>query len=316
MSSTKVTVKDLAQICGVSIGTVDRAINDRPGINPKTKENILNTARELGFVKNQNALDLRFGQSKMIGILITDLGTEFLTSLVTSVEEQASKRGYSTVVMMSRYAPEREWECIQRMRSMHLAGLIVLSVLPDAACLRSFAETGVPVIAVGNRVEGLPFVGIDDKAAMEEGTRHVLSRGYERLVYVAPLLERATAQNIGAQTERYHGFLDASAGHGERVILDNYETYERFMAAPPVDTKKTALICPTDVYTVRCLPLRELGFGIMGFDRLQILSTLIPGLAGVRYPTVEIGARAVDRLVDGGEGDVILPFTIADGTLV
>ena len=57
MAQRKVTVKDLARICGVSIGTIDRAINDRGGINPGTKKKILEAARANGFVKNQTDAD-------------------------------------------------------------------------------------------------------------------------------------------------------------------------------------------------------------------------------------------------------------------
>ncbi len=312
MGQTKITVKDLAQLCGVSIGTVDRAINNRAGINPQTKEKILQTARELGFVKDQNALNLRSGQSKIIGILITDLGTEFLTSLITSVEEAAAERGYAAVIMMSRYQPAREAACVERMRAMHLAGLIVLSVLPDAECYRELAEKGVPVVAVGNRVPGLPFVGIDDYNAMKAGTEYVLSRGYKRLVYVAPVLERAQSQNIYAQAQRYRGFMDAAARADEAMVLDTKARCEPCLTSLQPDGIPTALICPTDVYTVRCLPLRERGIGVLGFDRMELIARLVPGLAGIRCPAYDIGRQAVRVLLEGGE-DTILPFSIMEG---
>ena len=73
MSSRKITVKDLAQLCGVSIGTIDRAINNRGGINPETKQKILDAAAKYGYVKNQNARTLSSGSSNLIGVIIFNL---------------------------------------------------------------------------------------------------------------------------------------------------------------------------------------------------------------------------------------------------
>lgn len=109
MAQRKVTVKDLARICGVSIGTIDRAINDRGGINPGTKKKILEAARANGFVKNQTALSLSSGRPTLIGVIITALNNEFQTTMLTAIEEEARRRGFSTLIMLSGFDEETEF---------------------------------------------------------------------------------------------------------------------------------------------------------------------------------------------------------------
>lgn len=298
----RVTVKDLAKLCGVSIGTVDRAINDRGGINPETKKKILDAAREYGFVKNQNALSLSLGKPNLIGVIITDLKNEFQCTLLTAIEARASKLGYSTLIMLSNYDGNTEYECANRMRSMNVAGLIVLPVTTDVEFYKGIINSGIPVVTVGNKIENIPFVGIDDYEAMKCGVEYVLSRGYEKLIYTAPLLERESFQNMSAQSLRRDGFYNAVYEKADFLLLDNYADYESFLeklrCGGYSENRKTAFICPSDVYTADCLPLIGKKFGIMGFDRLTTIGKLIPNLAGIIYPTAEIGCTAVDLLFE------------------
>ena len=321
--STRITVKDLARICGVSIGTVDRAINGRAGINPGTKEKILDAAKKYGFVKNQNAISLSRGRPNLLGVVMTNLKTEFLTTLLSAIEEEAAARGFSTIIMLSDYSPERERECVERMRSMDIAGLIVFPVISDTEFYKSIMNMGIPVVTVANRVEGIPFIGIDDRLAMRRGTEFVISRGYRRLIYIAPLLEKAGRENMTAQSLRYEGFLEASEGIGREIISDR-PAYKKLLASLEAGElpggERTALICPSDAYTIACLPLVGKRLGIMGFDRLPTIGRLIPELAGVVYPTSDIGKAAAKFVLTAKAGEspdeTLFPFEIVEGETI
>ena len=313
----RITVKDLARLCGVSIGTIDRAINNRGGINPGTKKKILDTAAEYGFVKNQSAISLSLGKPNLIGVIMTDLKTEFVTTMMTAIESEASARGYSTLIMLSNYSPERERGCVERMRSMNLAGLIVFPVISEPDYYLNIMKTGVPVVTVANRVEGIPFIGIDDYEAMRQGTEFVLSRGYEKLIYTAPVLEKLGRENLTAQIMRRDGFLEAARGREYTLIVDRpayRELLNKLSSGSLGHEKKTALICPSDAYTVDCLPLIGKDVGIMGFDRLTTIGRLIPDLAGIAYPTADIGKAAVGALF--GEKYDLFPFGLVAGETI
>ena len=101
MHKDKITSDKLARLCGVSQGTVDRALNNRPGISPKTKQKILQTAKEHGFIKNQYASSLSRGTSNLIGVVMLNLKNEFFSQLLTSIESTARSFGYTTAIMLS-----------------------------------------------------------------------------------------------------------------------------------------------------------------------------------------------------------------------
>lgn len=327
--TSPITVKDLAKICGVSIGTVDRAINNRKGINAETRDRILKAAEEYGFVKNQNALTLSSGKSRNIGVIIFNLKSEYFTSLLTAVESEARARGYATVIMMSNYDADTEIECARRMLSMNVAGIIVFSVLSEASFYTDLVKNGTPIVAVGNRIiskgtEKIPYAGIDDFCAMKASCEYVISKGYRRLVYIAPLLEKAEKQNIHAQTARMKGFLEAvtDAGDIHYRIISNYEAYEEYFAKLEEEPDGTALICPSDMYTLRCLTAcgvtnqKKSRFGIMGFDRFPMFDALLPRLSGVAYSTQDIGRCATQLIFEPAKGDTIIPFEIVKGETI
>jgi LacI family transcriptional regulator len=76
-----VTIKDISKAVGVSINTVSRALNDKPDINEKTKEKILEKAKELGYIKNSFGSILKTQRSKIIGVIIPDSSNPFFSEV-------------------------------------------------------------------------------------------------------------------------------------------------------------------------------------------------------------------------------------------
>ena len=321
MQHSNITVKDLARICGVSIGTVDRAINNRKGISPETRRRILETAEEYGFVKNQSACSLSSGRSSTIGVIIFNLKSEYFSSILTSIEEEARHSGHTTMIMLSHYDADTEMECARRMVAMNVAGIIVFSVLKNTDFYTELQKNGTPVVAVGNPIgSGIPFVGINDRLAMNASCRYVLSKGYRHLVYIAPVLEKRTEQNISAQENRYAGFLEAVQNAPDVTwhVVDTYEEYRSRLPEVHPHDRPTALICSSDTFTLRCLEVfrNTEGTGIMGFDRFPTLEQLLPKLSGIAYSSKDIGIAAAHVILDAAYSDVLLPFEVIPGETV
>lgn len=321
-SKSVITIKDLAEICGVSRGTVDRALNNRGGINDETRSRILETARSLGYIKNQSAAALSAGKSPLIGVILFSLDNEFFATIVSSIEKNARKFGYSVLVMLSGYDRATEIECAERLVSLNVSKLIVCSVLSDAAFYRKLIARGISVAAIVNRIGGLPFIGIDDFAAMYESTRYVISNGYKKIYYIAPVLAKKATQNISAQTGRYDGFIKAAADLGFKnySVIDNYADYASVFSSIRGE-KCCAVICSSDSYTIDCMAnLHDTEAGIMGFDRIKVLEKLYPTMSSVSCPTEQIGEQAVRYLATGvgtdERGDIILPFHLICGSTI
>ena len=199
----KISTAQLARICGVSQGTVDRALNNRSGISDKTKKMIVDTAISYGY---RPTLDKNI---KQVGVIVFNLNNEYLTSLITEIEFALRKIGYTATVMLSHYDKEYEIECIKKLYSSGVDGIILCSV-NSGDKFESFVSTlNIPIVCVGNKVEGIPYVGIDDYAAMKEMTEFVLKKAYDNVVYFSPALKYSDAY---AQKMRFEGFMAGIIG--------------------------------------------------------------------------------------------------------
>ena len=86
------TIKDIAKICGVGVSTVSRAINNHPDINTETKEKILNTIKEYGYVPNNSARNLKRSDAKAIAVLVKGISNPFFTDMIKVIEEECKKK--------------------------------------------------------------------------------------------------------------------------------------------------------------------------------------------------------------------------------
>lgn len=112
MNRNRISTTQLAEICGVSQGTVDRALNNRKGISPVTKERILEVAREYGYCPDIDG-NMAAPKTVLIGIIVPDLEDPFLVDSLAAIEKCVTAEGASTVVMFTEQDAEREIECIR-----------------------------------------------------------------------------------------------------------------------------------------------------------------------------------------------------------
>lgn len=258
----RLTTAQLAQICGVSQGTVDRALNGRAEIRPETRARILRVAAEYGYRPEPTG-------TRMIGVLVFDLENAYFSGLITELERCAQTTDASVIVMLSHKDPVRERQCLERLYRTGADGIVLCPIRTGAeytAYLRSFH---VPVVTVGNRLDGIPHVGIDDFAAMTDVTRYVCGHGYDRLIYVSPKLPTDPSINADAPTARYRAFC--AAARRPYTVVDSPEAVPDALE-PGV---RNAVICATDDYALSLWQLsRARGFGLTGFDGLTLLDQM------------------------------------------
>jgi len=89
------TIKDIAKLCGVGVSTVSRAINDHPDINPETKEKIMDTIMEYGYIPNNSARNLKRSDAKAIAVLIKGIANPFFTSMIKVIEQECKRKHYA-----------------------------------------------------------------------------------------------------------------------------------------------------------------------------------------------------------------------------
>lgn len=315
----KVTSKQIAEICGVTRGTVDRALHNRPGIHAATRDKILKVAAELGYRPHFLAQSLVKGRTKTLGVILFDIHNRIFAQLYHSFEAEARKRGYVVYLVLSNKDKELEIQYINSLLDRQVDGIAITPVNFGTEFASLLAKAQAPVVTFGNRVSAdIPFVWIDDRQAIAESVRHIYAKGYRSLIYVSPPLRLKGKQNIGTPEQRHLGLLDACGELGDlraNVVTDR-DFVPAVVRALEETEGKPAVLCSSDVYAleiVREFKQRNIRVpgqaGVMGFDNIDTLQYVDPPLATVDYNVDEIGRLAAELLIRRIEGQVIPPRT-------
>ncbi|MBO5453516.1 MAG: LacI family DNA-binding transcriptional regulator [Clostridia bacterium] len=301
MKNLKITTSQIAKICNVSQGTVDRALNNRVDIKPETKQKIIDVARQYGYREYVSAHPEKIkGQ---IGVIVFNLNNEYFSELITELEYALRAENLGTVVMMSHYDKQYEIECIRNLYNMGVKGIILCSVNNGVEFENYLKLFDIPIVAVGNKVETLPYVGIDDFEAMREMTLNVLNKKFENIIYFSPALNYSDAY---AQRERFEGFLSV-AGNENYTVVTNIENIKESY------DEKTAIICSNDYYALKVY-FKNPKVRVFGFDNISVIGKYKLPVDSVGYSMSEIASKAIDIITNSKKDSITVKHFIATHT--
>ena len=294
----------LAKICGVSQGTVDRALNNRPGINSKTKEKILKVAKEYGYRPNIHASIMAGGKSHLIGIVAFDLNNQYFSDIIMNIEEICNSQGYSTVVTFTNKDPKKEIECIQNLYHMSVDGIVLCPSTSGDEYENFLNSLNIPIVTFGNKLSNIPYVGIDNALAINDALKGVFEKEYEKIIYVKPKLNQ---KNIFAQKERLDSFVQICEKANISYVVTEFSEVEQELTTD----KRCAIVCPTDIYAIKFFALaQKYNAGIIGFDNIRLIDELSLNLDSVAYDVPLTAKNIVDYIVNGELVNDFIPHQI------
>ena len=310
-----ITTKDIAKICNVSRGTVDRALNDRPGISEKTRERIRAVAREHNYTPHLIGAALSKGKTMTIGVLVFDLHNRYFSQVADSISRAARKRGYSTLIAVSEKDIPTESQVIQSFSARSVDGMIIVPITCGETFSRRLRALDMPIITIGNPLAGFHHVSIDDALAAYQSAEYIYEKGYRKICFICPPLRKKGGFdgqfNIASQELRAKGFLDFCREHEsvQHEILLSKAYPEEAAAMVRAGGEKTAFFCSSDVYAIDLMNYFKkqkirlpADAGLMGFDNLDILQFIEPRITTVSTSAEAQGELALDtmtRLIDG-----------------
>ncbi len=210
----EITIYDLAKNLDISVATVSRGLKNDPVVSKKTRKKIFELAEKMGYRSNYIARSLRNQHTNTIGIMVHELNSNFITSVLAGVEKVTAAAGYDLIIAHSSESFIKEAANAKNLFHKRVDGLIA-SLSFDTKNLehfRPFINKGVPVIFF-DRVEqdiNNTVVVIDNYKSGYLATQHLAEQGCQRIAYVTSSLER----NVYA--ERYKGY---------RAALSDYNIY-------------------------------------------------------------------------------------------
>ncbi|WP_458353353.1 LacI family DNA-binding transcriptional regulator [Peribacillus frigoritolerans] len=323
----RVTIKDLAEVCGVSAGTVDRALNNRSGISEKTKRKVLKAAEEMNYQPDFTARSLVMGKTMTIGIVLFDLYNRSFAQLMNAIELKARERGYFVYITLTDKKPENEQMCIEYLVNRKVDGIILLTVNKGKEFDDYLIHLNTPIVTVFNYIsDNWEYIGVRERQAMKEAVDYIVQKGYKRFMYVSPPLLYKGKSNIYTQEERFCGFMEGLKTNNvldEPIVIKKANYLEELQAYAFTEESRTAIVCSTDLYALEVMNfLKEQNIsipkqaGIMGYDDIDMLKYVTPRLTTIKYPIVQIGEKAVESIINKIEYGEYIPVPLLDYELI
>ncbi len=305
-----VTIKNVANAAGVSLGTASMALNGKEGVNEETRRRVLEIAEELGYRPNQYARLLTSKKTYTIGLIVTDISNPFFGIIIEYIEQALEERGYELMLGISNGSISKEKKCILKFIDLRVDGVIIVpshKQSPDITHLLELRERKIPLCFITTYYDDMDAscVMTDLSDGSYQLTSYLLSAGHRRIVYI--IGNRA----IPVSNLRVEGYLSAfrKAGHEfnpDWIVVDEatfeggYHATGNLLSGPLPD----AILAMNDIMAMGVIKrLKEAGvrvpedISVAGYDDLIYSSLLETPLTTVRQPVLQMCTRSVEILL-------------------
>lgn len=312
-----ITMKDIARELGVSVATVSRALKDCPRISPKRREEIKAYARERNFSPNIMAESLRSRRViKVIGVIIPQFTHFYFSSVLSGIDDEASRYGYRLLVAQSDEQYEREVDICKSFYDNKVCGIIVSQAKNTTKYdhFISLMDKDVPLVFYDRICTGINAsrVVVDDYMGAFSAVDYLVQTGCRNIAFYGSSMKLEISKN------RYNGWRDALLRHKidpDRCVIrhcDNRDKAE--MITPEVlnmENRPDAFFAVNDdtaigiMYTAKRMGLHiPEDISVCGFTNGQRAVACDPMLTTVDQHGVEVGRQAAKILIDKVEGRI------------
>jgi LacI family transcriptional regulator len=305
------TIKDIARKLSISTSTVSYALNGGPRSVPvEVRDKVLAVARELNYRPNQIARSLITRRSNTIGVVPTEASinlavTPYFQGVLNGILNTAEILGHD-VLVYTRYDVAKPESFLDTLLDGRADGLIFLAPRLNSHALERIA-TEIPFVVTSDERRAAPSFGCDNAGGVRKVVDHLVGLGHTKIGHLTGNLEMADG------IERRDAFKCALRHHGIPVREDwmypgSFESPSGYAAGRQVfasEDRPTAIFCANDDSALGLLRSAwEQGLrvphdlSIVGFDNSPVSSASFPPITTVRQPLDEIGAAAMEALVN------------------
>ncbi len=180
------SVKDVASMAGVSLGTVSNVLNRPDRVSTSTRKRVEDAMHQLGFVRNESARQLRVGRSSTVAYVMLDATNPFFTDVARGMEGAAEDAGLSLFLCNSDQRAERERTYLTRLEQQRVQGVLITPSDVQSPLLSELPRRGTPVVIVDRtRSSGTHCtVAVDDELGGRLAVEHLVELGHERVAFV------------------------------------------------------------------------------------------------------------------------------------
>jgi LacI family transcriptional regulator len=318
----RITIRELARLSGVSIGTVSRALNGYADVRPETRERIARLARELDYTPSGAARSLVTQRSHVIGVFLEtgeghpDLQHPFFHEVLGALKHRVGAGGFDLLLFASErpgngYGPH---SYLKRARHHSVDGVAMMGVDPEDPEVRRLVRADIPCVGIDVELDGPQAESVmsDNFDGAEAAVRHLHDLGHRRIATITGMIESRPG------IDRLRGYRTAVQALG-LAYRDEFVAYGDFYAESgriaaarllALEERPSAIFAASDLMAIGAVrAAAEAGLrvpedlSIVGFDDIQLAPHVNPPLTTLRQDKLGLGSAAGDALVARIEGD-------------
>lgn len=303
------TIKEVAQLAGVSIATVSRCLNEPERAGAETLARVRSAVAQLGYTPNLLAQNFRRGRSNIVMVVVPQIGLPLFEDVLNGIKSVLGNR-YSLVITEAAANSQPSGNFIDLLISKQVEGVILLaSLLPFSPQLVA-ANQALPLVVglepLTDDIEKLPGVHIDNFQASLEATRYLIDLGHRAIAFVSGAADSLITRDrqrgfVAAMAEAGLPVPDAFLHHSDLTLSGGAIAAQYLLRQAQ---RPTAIFCANDDMALGVLSAaRRLKIdvpsqlSVMGFDDTCYAEVSNPALSTVHQPARDIGARVAQRLL-------------------
>lgn len=310
------TLADVARAAGVSMMTVSRAMNNKPGLSDELRQKILTLTEEMGFRPNQIARGLATKQTLTIGLVVPDITNPFFAHIARSVEDTAYEHGYSVFLINTAEDLDRERTALDSLWQQDIAGAILCSTrLPLGELIPAIQR--FPAVILFNRELKDPLpntvtINVNDQRGAQMAVQHFYERGRSRIGFIGGPTSSLSGQR---RLEGYRQALKSVNIAFDPLLVEHCtpeiecgrSAAEAILARrPDID----ALLAFNDLVAMGAIQAcQEIGkavpadIAIIGADDIPLATIVRPKLTTIKVSLSHIGRLSMHTLLEMIEGE-------------
>lgn len=325
-----ITIKDVAKMAEVSISTVSRVINDSKPVSPEARRRVLNAIEVLGYEPNEIARSLVTRKSNLIGVIVDDIGSFYVSQIVRGIEEVGRMYNYDIIMGSSYGDAEMEMKFLQLFKTKQVEGIIVVSEVVDDNVIKYIEGLKMQVVYLNRyyHVPSLPTVYLDNKKAAHIMMVYLKELGHKNILYLTQ------KRDIDSTIERWkiEGYKESMKEINKEPLvhtIDSHRIEGTYKYGEEIlkvirDNNVTAVFCCQDELAIGLMNyLYDQGvnvpdeISVAGYGDISVASIYRPTLTTIKEPYYDMGAVSIRKIlksIAGKKGnrveDVELPIRI------
>ena len=309
-------IKDIARICGVSVSTVSKILNNKAdNISEATKKMILKRVKELNYIPNETARSMVTKKSRIIAFVIPDISNPYFPEIARGIGDLLIEKGFHLLIYNTGGNLQVENQIIDYIKQFNVQGVIfsTQNCFEENEKIGELYETSnISVVLIERNIKkypNLPGIYVDNEKGSYDATKFLISKGHKKIAVVTGPLSIANIKY------RFYGFQKAMEEAGlmidhKLIIESDFTTYGGEKAVNHLlesysDNKFTALFAFNDLMAwgaVTAIKKKAIiipdDIAVIGFDGILISEAMNPALSTVSTPMYLIGNSASNKILE------------------